>query len=112
MLSTSLLCLIAEYWTTIEALEAMQTRIQDVNVKSSYDDTRSMLHALVRREILRKQVQTLTSILKTATANSRYSTKDIKRVAALNVPALKGIVSCEEGVPADGHSDTETQLGQ
>ena len=67
----------------------MQTRIQDINVKSSYDDTRSMSHALVRREILRKQVQTLTSILQTATANSRYSTKDIKRVAALDVPALR-----------------------
>ena len=67
----------------------MQRRIQDINVKSSYDDLRTMSHALVRREILRKQVQTLTSILTTATANSRYSTKDIKRVAALDVPALR-----------------------
>lgn len=67
----------------------MQRRIQDINVKSSYDESRTMSHALVRREILRKQVQTLTAILATATANSRYSTKDIKRVAAIDVPALR-----------------------
>ena len=67
----------------------MQRRIQDINVKSPYDESRTMSHALVRREILRKQVQTLTGILSTATANSRYSTKDIKRVAALDVPALR-----------------------
>ena len=67
----------------------MQRRIQDMNVKSSYDESRSMSHALVRREVLRKQIQTLTSILQTATANARYSTKDIKRVAALNAPALR-----------------------
>lgn len=67
----------------------MQRRIQDINVKSSYDESRTMSHALVRREILRKQVQTLSGILATATANSRYSTKDIKRVAALDVPALR-----------------------
>ena len=67
----------------------MQKRIQDLNVKSSYDDSRTMSHALVRREILRKQVQTLSGILTVATVNSRYSTKDIKRVAALDVSALR-----------------------
>lgn len=67
----------------------MQKRIQDINVKSSYDESRTMSHALVRREILRKQVQTLTGILTAATMNSRYSTKDIKRVAALDVPSLR-----------------------
>lgn len=49
----------------------------------------TMSHALVRREILRKQVQTLTAILASATLNSRYSTKDIKRVPALDVQSLR-----------------------
>ena len=52
-----------------------------------------MSHALVRREILRKQVQTLAGILATATANSRYSTTDMKRVAALDVPSLRDKLS-------------------
>ena len=67
----------------------MQRRIQDINVKASFDDTRSVSHALVHREILRKQIQTLTAVLSAATVNSRYSTKDIKRVAVLNVPDLR-----------------------
>ncbi len=67
----------------------MQRQIQDVNVTASYDSALTLSHALVRREILRKQVQTLTAILQKATANSRYSTKDIKRTAAINVAALR-----------------------
>lgn len=70
----------------------MQRDIQDINAKTPYEpegSSMSMSHALVRREILRKQVQTLTAILTCATANSRYSTKDIKRVPALNVQSLR-----------------------
>lgn len=70
----------------------MQRDIQDINAKSPYEpegSSMSMSHALVRREILRKQVQTLTLILTSATANARYSTKDIKRVPALDVQSLR-----------------------
>ena len=82
----------AEYWATTEKLEKMQRDIQDVNAKSPYEPEGSSMtlsHALVRREILRKQVQMLTAILASATLNSRYSTKDIKRVPALDVQSLR-----------------------
>ena len=81
--------LAAAYWNSIEALEAMQKRIQDRNVKFSYDGSRTMEHALVGREILRKQVQTVTAILAVAIVNSRYSSEDFKQVAALDVSAVR-----------------------
>ena len=67
----------------------MQRQIQDINVKASYDSSMTMSHALVRRELLRKQIQTLTSILQSATADNRYNTKDLRRIAVVDVPALK-----------------------
>lgn len=82
----------AEYWATTEKLEKMQRDIQDINAKSPYEpegSSMTMSHALVHREILRKQVQTLTAILASATLNSRYSTKDMKRVPALDVQSLR-----------------------
>ena len=85
-------CMFAEYWATTDKLEKMQRDIQDINAKSPYEpegSSMTMSHALVRREILRKQVQTLTAILASATQNSRYSTKDIKRVPALDVQSLR-----------------------
>ena len=67
----------------------MQRQIQDINVKASYDSTMTMSHALVRRELLRKQIQTLTSVLQSATADNRYNTKDLRRIPVVDVPALK-----------------------
>ena len=67
----------------------MQRQIQDINVRASYDSTMSMSHALIRRELLRKQIQALTLIIHSATANVRYSTKDIRRISVLDVPTLK-----------------------
>ena len=79
----------AEYWKANDRLEQMQRQIQDINVKTSYDPSMTMSHALIRRELLRKQIQTMTSVLQSATANVRYSTKDIRRIAVIDVPALK-----------------------
>ena len=79
----------AEYWQTNEELERMQRKIQDINVKASYDSSMTMSHALIRREMLRKQTQTLTSFLQSATRDSRYNTKDLRRVPVIDVPALK-----------------------
>ena len=80
---------VAEYWQTCDKVEQMQRQIQDINVRTPYDSTMSMSHALIRRELLRKQTQTLTSIIASATADVRYSTKDIRRVSVLDVPTLK-----------------------
>ena len=67
----------------------MQRKIQDINVKASYDSSMTMSHALIRREMLRKQIQTLTSFLQSATRDARYNTKDLRRIAVIDVPALK-----------------------
>ena len=71
----------------------MQRQIQDITARTPYDSSMSMSHALIRRQLLRKQIQTLTLIIKSATANERYKTKHLRRVPVVDVPGLKGKLS-------------------
>ena len=68
----------------------MQHQIQDVNASERYDDQFTIAEALLERELLRKQLPTVTGIFKACSERQVYQGGEYsKAVPAVDLPELR-----------------------